>query len=156
MVSMQDNAMRGCSNVGRCRSTSRVRSKDTDDSRSHRHPCAQLWVGISRSSGKALTRNATRRLRFITHAASLAAIHVDRRICGDIAHINIINSTRPRKHSHGSDEVQTQKIYITLHHTPSNGCVTGAMSDNTIKLPMEVSRKIHMVTSDSSKTMASA
>ena len=39
----------GWSHVGRCRSTCRVRGEDTDDTRSHRRPGAQLWVGLSRN-----------------------------------------------------------------------------------------------------------
>ena len=62
---------------------------------------------------------------------------------GDIAHINIINSTSPRKHSHGGEEMQTQQIYIALHHNPSKICRTWAMSAVTMELLMDVSRKIH-------------
>ena len=39
----------GWSHVGTCQSTSRVRREDTDDTRSHHRPGAQLWVGSSRN-----------------------------------------------------------------------------------------------------------
>ena len=44
----------------------------TDDTLTYHHPGAQFWVGsagIGRSSWKDLTRDATRRLRFVVHAA---------------------------------------------------------------------------------------
>ena len=34
----------GWSHVGICWGTSRIRSEDTHDTRSHRHPSVQLWV----------------------------------------------------------------------------------------------------------------
>ena len=42
--------------VGRCRSTSPVRDEDTGDTRSHRLPGAQLWVGPSRNCSVFLER----------------------------------------------------------------------------------------------------
>ena len=39
----------GWSHIGRCRSTSSERGKDTGNTRSHRRPNAQLYVGSSRN-----------------------------------------------------------------------------------------------------------
>ena len=46
----------GWSNVGRCRSTSRVRGEDTDDTQSHRRPRAPLLVRSSRNLSLFLKR----------------------------------------------------------------------------------------------------
>ena len=40
----------GCWHVRRCRSTSRVRGENTDDTRSHRFSEVQVWAGSSRNS----------------------------------------------------------------------------------------------------------
>ena len=46
----------GWSHVGRCRSASRVRGEDTDDSQSDRHPRAPLWVRSIRNLSLFLKR----------------------------------------------------------------------------------------------------
>ena len=58
----------GWSHVGRCRSTSQVRG---DDTRSHHRPGAlgRVEPELVGLPGKTLTRDATRRLQFIVHAA---------------------------------------------------------------------------------------
>ena len=38
-----EQSQEGCWHVGRCRSTCLVRGEDTDDTRSHLCPDAQLW-----------------------------------------------------------------------------------------------------------------
>ena len=50
-----------------------MRCEETDNTQSHRFSSAQLWVGSNCKlvclTGKALDREATRRLRFVVHAA---------------------------------------------------------------------------------------
>ena len=47
LLSMLDKAWRDWPHVGRCRNTSRVWAEDTVNTRSHRLPGAQIWVGSS-------------------------------------------------------------------------------------------------------------
>ena len=67
------HAGRGHGGFGLVSGDAGVRSKHTDDTRSHRRPGAQLLVLSSWNwsilLGKALTQDATRRLRFVVHAA---------------------------------------------------------------------------------------
>ena len=59
--------------LGRCRSNSRVRGKDTDETQSYRRPGAQLLGRVEPKliglPGKALVLDATRMFRFVVHAA---------------------------------------------------------------------------------------
>ena len=67
---MRHKARIGWSHAGRYRSTSTVRSEDTDDTRSHRPPDAQLWVGstgIGQSSWEGLSTGSYEKAPVVVH-----------------------------------------------------------------------------------------
>ena len=73
MVSMLDKARRGWSHIGRCRSTSRVRGEATTPYR-----CAAMGrveLKLSGLSGKALTRDATKKASVRCPCSRLAELH---------------------------------------------------------------------------------